>query len=322
MTMSSFERPSDKHAVLPVNESSWDVEQGVQRPTGGLYSSATDLSKFLRYVLKSYNSIATGINWLLPVSWGTGMRSFYGMPWEQFRTEKILPHSRRPVTIVSKSGGLPGYFSLLVLLPEYNLGVTLLLGGNVKVLDRLINIAVPGVIKAAETAVWSHLATVYPGTYASTQPSLNSSLFLAASPSHGLTLTSFISNSTDILNDVIPRYFVPGLADSDVPWHAQLIPTLLFKNETSKQGEIWRMLIVEDRIEDAGVFDEWCVTDVDFATYGGLPVNEVVFWHEEGRVDIPAFNVTFEKVKVDEAADGVEQSSFGSGWQKLLGWTV
>ena len=294
MSSSSFETPSDDHAVLPVGSEIWDSEEGVERPTGGLYASSSDMSKFLRYVLKNYNSIATGENWLSPASWGTGMSNFYGMPWEIFRSDKILEDTRRPVTFYTKSGGLPGYFSLVVLLPEYNLGVTLLVGGgNQKVLGSLRDLLLPALVKTAEGATWEYIADAYAGKMVAIEQSLNSSLTLASSSKDGLTITTFISNGTDILNFVIPQFLVPDLARQGIPWHAQLIPTMLFKNETSEKGEIWRMLIVESRTENSSAFDEWCVSDIDSVTYGGIPINEVVFWRKEGLVEFSAFDVVF-----------------------------
>jgi CubicO group peptidase (beta-lactamase class C family) len=302
MSSSSFEKPSDDHAVLPVGSEIWDREEGVERPTGGLYASSSDMSKFLRYVLKNYNSIATGENWLSPASWGTGMSNFYGMPWEIFRSDKILEDTRRPVTFYTKSGGLPGYFSLVVLLPEYNLGVTLLVGGgNQKVLGSLRDLLLPALVKAGESAIWEHFGDHYAGNMVAIEQSLNSSLTLASSSKDGLSITDFISNGTDVLNFVIPQFLVPNLARQGIPWHAQLIQTMLFKNETSEKGEVWRMLIVESRTENSSAFDEWCVSDIDSVTYGGIPINEVVFWRDEGLVEFSAFDVIF-KPAVDEMA--------------------
>src|SRR5205814_5189358 len=47
MTSSSLEKPEDSVAVLPKGDNYWDIEEGVQRPTGGIYSSSTDLSRYL-----------------------------------------------------------------------------------------------------------------------------------------------------------------------------------------------------------------------------------------------------------------------------------
>jgi hypothetical protein len=299
MSSTSFEKPLDDHAVLPVGSDIWDWEEGVERPTGGLYASSRDMSKFLRSVLKNHNSIATGVNWLSPASWGTGMSNFYGMPWEIFRSDKILENTRRPVTFYTKSGGLPGYYSLITLLPEYNMGVTFLVGGDHKILGNLRDLLLPALVKATGSAIWQYVADQYAGKMVATEPSLNSSLTLASSPEDGLTITNFISNGTDVLNFVIAQFLAPNLGQKGIPWHAQLIPTMLFKNETSRKGEIWRMLVVESRTENSSVFDEWCVSDVDSVTYRGIPINEVVFWREERLVEFPAFEVVF-KPDVDE----------------------
>jgi hypothetical protein len=318
MTHASFATPSDDHAVLSYgNAAIWDIKQGVQRPTGGLYASAGDLSKFLRYILKHYNSIATGVNWLFPASWATGLQSFYGMPWEILRTDSVLENSRRPVTIVSKSGGLPGYVSYIFLLPEYDLGVTVLVAGNVTLLDQLQDIVLTGLIRAAEASIWDHTKTVYDGDFISTNSSLNSSLSLRSTPQHGLTISKFISNGTDMLDTVLTQILAPYVPPQKTGWHAQLVPTLLFKNESTKQGEIWRFLIVQERAEKKsrhGLFDEFCVTDVDTTSYGTLPLNEVVFWHEEGLVELPAFQAMFKP-----AADrGTEGGSWSASFENLL----
>jgi hypothetical protein len=314
MTMSSFATPLDDHAVLALGKSAiWDVDQGVQRPTGGLYASASDLSKFLRYILSSYNAIATGVNWLLPVSWSTGMQSFYGMPWEILRSDSVLQHSRRPVTIVAKSGGLPGYVSQIFLLPEYDLGVTILVAGEIALLDQLQEIVLVNLVKAAEAAIWDHVANVYDGNMIATNSTLNSSLSLQSSPKHGLTVSKLISNGTDMLGTGIPQFLAPFASADGNPWHAQLVPTLLFKNESTKQGEIWRMLVVQERVGGKpgyGLFDDFCLTNIDTATYASLPLNEVVFWHEEGLVELPAFQVVF------KPAD--DQATLDESWPASL----
>ena len=322
MNQTSFATPPDNHAVLSYgNAAIWDIKQGVQRPTGGLYASASDLSRFLRYTLKHYDSIATGVNWLSPASWATGLQSFYGMPWEILRTDSVLENSRRPVTIVSKSGGLPGYVSYIFLLPEYDLGVTVLVAGNVTLLDQLQDIVLTGLIRAAEASIWDHTKTVYDGDFISNNSSLNSSLSLRSTPKHGLTISKFISNGTDMLDTVLTQMLAPYVPPQKTGWHAQLLPTLLFKNESTKQGEIWRFLIVQERMEKKsghGLFDEFCVTDVDTTSYGTLPLNEVIFWHEEGLVELPAFQVVFKPAADRGAKGGFWSASFGDLLQHVI----
>ena len=241
MSSSTFDTPPDARAVLPLGNFYWDVDLGIQNPTGGIYSSANDMSKIVRYILNNFNAIATGVNWLMPASWAQGMNSFYGMPFEIFRTDAILKESRRPVTFVTKGGGVPGYFSQINIMEEYGLGLTVLVGGEQSLLAELLNIITVDLIQAAEEAIWQDVGKTYKGTYAAMDPALNSSLELQSSPSEGLVLTSFISNGTDVLNSI------PGVPLDFNSGRAQLIPTLLYKNESTQQGEIWRTIGARDR---------------------------------------------------------------------------
>ncbi|KAK3111907.1 hypothetical protein LTR53_012380 [Teratosphaeriaceae sp. CCFEE 6253] len=296
---------SDEHAVLPVGQFFWDVDEGVHNPTGGIYSSSEDMMRYARYVLTHYNALATGVNWFLPASWSGGnLGTFYGMPWEILRTTDLLPESERPVTLVTKSGGVPMYFSRLTFLPEYGLAAMILVGGSSGILDKIQDIVIMNLVPEAEAQCWAGFEGTYTGAYAAAQSTrLNSSLTLAASPSKGLQLTSFVSNGTDVFATLLAIYAdALGLANSS--WRVQLTPTLLFKNETSKQGEIWRMLVVSDREEGGkkrGVWGEdFCLTDVDPNSYAGLPLNEAVFWHERGVLELPAWRVELAKIQSEE----------------------
>lgn len=196
---------------------------------------------------------------------------------------------------VTKSGGLPGYYSKIAVLEDYGLGFTILVGGDSNLLNELTEIVSLGLVRGAESAVWQQIGKSLCGSYTATNSSLNSSITLASSPAKGLYLTEFISNGTQVFPGLFTLYDDPRLADGTLPWHAQLVPTLLFKNETTQQGEIWRVLVVRDREEhDKGIWDEFCPTDVDQLSYAGLPYNEVVFWREEGLIELPAWRVKME----------------------------
>ncbi|KAF2171468.1 hypothetical protein M409DRAFT_50904 [Zasmidium cellare ATCC 36951] len=319
MTSSSLTKPaSDVRAVLPLMPAGepnyWDVNEGVQNPTGGIYTSSRDMGIYLRYILTHYNALATGVNWFHPVSKGTGPHSFYGMPWEIFSTEELLPESRRPVTFVTKSGGLPGYYSHIYLLEEYGLGISLFVGGNGAVFDELHTPVTTDLIRAAEEAVWEDMQSVYTGRFIPTEDyaHLNTTLTLATSPAKGLHLEQFISNSTDVLAALFggimsaatsshPRHHPKPKGQGD-PWHAQLTPTLLHANETASSGEIYRVLpVLTQKPANAPVWEDDCVTDVDTMSYAGKAVNEMVFWFGEDEgddlvVELPAWNVSLRRV--------------------------
>ncbi|TKA27392.1 hypothetical protein B0A50_05004 [Salinomyces thailandicus] len=308
MASTSLETPPDDHAVLPLGQYYWDIDEGVYRPTGGIYSSSSDLSKFLRYILTHYNAIVKGLNWIMPASWSMGMHNFYGMPFEIFRTDRILEESRRPVTFVTKAGGEPDYFSRISMLPEYGLGITTLVTSEYGVLQELQEIVSVTLVRAAESAVWSALASSYAGSYAATDQSLNTSMHLSVSAGKVLEMTSFISNGTDVLSTLLPEF---SYADQEpmALWHAQLQPTLLYKDFSHQRGEIWRLMTVSDRVgnqDERPIFDDLCLTDVDFGSYGGLPINEMVFWQEEGVVELSAWRMNMTRAANSAAEETIE----------------
>jgi hypothetical protein len=116
-------------------------------------------------------------------------------------------------------------------------------------------------------------------------------------------MTQFISNSTDVLASPLPSFSSPETAFR--PWHAQVAPTLLYRNQTALKGELWRSLIVIDRLseEEDDVWDDFCITDIDQATYAEVPLNEMVFWSDDNgeivEVELPAFRVTLKRTKGD-----------------------
>jgi len=241
-----------------------------------------------------------------PASWAEGMQSFIGVPWEIFRTDKILVDSRRPVTFATKGGGLPGYLSLIFVLPEYDIGITILVaGGRGDLLFKLREVVTVEVVRAAEEVALKQLKR-YSGDYVATEPALNSSITLSVDR-HGLSVTRFVSNGTDILTFSIPKFF--GVEE---PYRAQLTPTLLFKDEEKREGELWRLQVVPGKSDD-GVWDTHCVTDLDPITYGGLPLTEIVFWMGKNEsvesVDLSGFRVTMER-----QVERMERTN----WQKIF----
>lgn len=302
---------------------------------GGLYSTSTDLSTFIRYILTHYNTLVTGVNWLLPASWSTGINSvslnrtrFMSYNLSNKRRVAVLRHAIRDlpdgqdsgaqpqtcnckyitlirsttlrptltvtVQFVTKSGGLPGYKSNIIVLEEYGLGFTILVGGDADMLTEVRELVTKEVVREAESTVWQKLRKTHQGSYFATDDSLDSSIELASSPAKGLHVKRFISNGTQ----VIPGFLDGLLGDEGAgESYAQLIPTLLFKNETSQEGEIWRVLSVSERRRhyQDNIWDDFCITDVDQLTYAGLPLNEVVFWHEKGELELPAWRVTMKR---------------------------
>ena len=301
MSQTSFSKPSDSVAVLPKGIAwYWDVDEGVQNPTGGLYCSSSDMSIFLRFALKNYKNIVNAkLNWL-PLPSFVGLGSYYGMPWETLRTNNIL-EAGRTVTFFTKGGGLPGYSTLIILVPEYDLGITIFTAGDPGMLSDLFNRIIAPLIKAADRVAARQVGETYVGTYAADPDKINSSLTLAYTSTHGLEITSWISNSTD-MRTIIPRNFnIP----TDRKFHAQLIPTYLHRNEPEKDGELWRLAVMSEKPAVPALWDDLCISDVDTMMYAGKPLNELVFWSRNeksgryGGVELTAFRINL--TWVDEA---------------------
>jgi hypothetical protein len=307
MTKSTLSQPPDSAGVIPLEPHYWDVDEGIQNPTGGIYSSSTDLSKYLRYILTHYNGITPALSWVHPVSPADGVYSFYGMPWEIFHTDKVLHDSKRAVRFITKGGGLPGYFSIIMTIPEYDLGITILVAGKQSLLPRIREIVSVNIVRAAEAISIKKLQQRYAGTYSSRKSGLNTSLTLVADH-RGLVVTEFVSNSTDILESPI----LPILgAPQNRAWYSQLVPTLLYRNETEQAGEKWRLLAIEEHDDvNRGVWDDFCSTDVDRPYYAGQPVNELVFWQGDTdrmeSVELTAFRTRLVR---DQEKDGFSVAS-------------
>ena len=301
MSKSTLSLPPDDAGVIPLEPQYWDVDEGIQAPTGAIYASSSDLSKYLRYILQHFNAITHAINWINPVSPSTGLNSFYGMPWEIFQTDRILKDSQRTVRFITKSGGLPGYTSIIMTLPEYDLGITILLAGKPAFFSTIRETVTVALVRAAEELAIRQLKKHYAGTYISADSSLNSTMTLVAD-ARGLVIKEWISNSTDILKSGFIRMVAPE------HWYAQLVPTLLYRNEQEQKGEEWRMLITAERGESVGeVWDDFCITDMDSPLYANVPLNEAIFWDgKEGdgikKLELAAFRSNLTKIaeKKDE----------------------
>jgi len=331
MGNTSITKPDDSTGAIPnTPDNAWDYRLGVQAPTGALYTSPLDMSKYLRHILTHYNGLTPTSNWFQPASYASSASSFYGMPWEIFRTTSILDPNTRPTTFITKGGNLSGYASMIFLLPDYDIGITLLVAGSEDTLTKLRETVTVPLVRAVDELIAADAEKTYAGLYIATGSTLNTSLTLTASAAHGLEITSFISNSTDALSALAPLKLEAGLSRS--AWRAQLVPTFLYKNQSAvpPAGELWRLQMVSNKDEDNGphanVWDDECITDEDWAMYAGIPLTEFVMWRdEEGRVmevEASGFRVKMRKQEEKEQKQGwsemIEGRSGGSAQSVLV----
>ncbi|KAK1810777.1 hypothetical protein LTR12_014861 [Friedmanniomyces endolithicus] len=298
LNSTTFVAPSRTTGAIPAGENQWGADLGVGNAAGGIYSSSNDMTRFLRYILNNYNNISPTINWFSPLTYSTGSHNFFGARWEIFRTTAILTETNRPVTILTKGGGLDGYYSYSLLMPDYNLVVTILLTGDLGGLDPLLGVINTPLIQAVEALAQSDLKQSYAGNYAAT--SLNSSIVLAQTPSQSLHVTSWISNGTDVLVPLTEFVALQAGQGSDI--YYQLIPTFETRYKSRQVGEVWRYINVLDTPAElnatSDIWNDYCVAGFDPISYGAKPLTEVVFWKEDDvvkDVELSAFRVVMAK---------------------------
>jgi hypothetical protein len=223
------------------------------------------------------------------------------MPWEIFRSDKFLPHSTKAVTFVTKSGSLTdysslGYRSIMIMVPDYDLGITILVAGNATLIDKVREIVAAELIPAVEAIGQMQLRERYTGTYASTE--INSSLELSHFPESGLYISKFVSNGTDVLRVLLPLLTGSGKYDP-AAWGMQLVPTLLFAEPKKQKGEIWHALLVSQKQGHGGLWDGFCNNKIDTGRYAGKTLNEIVVWTDSDDkvtdIELPAFEISLKK---------------------------
>ena len=261
--------------------------------------------RLLRYVLRNYETLSPTINWLLPAAYSTGSHSLLGMPWEIFRTTAILTEIKRPVTFVTKGGGLIGYYSYSIMLPEYDLAVSILLSGDLGALNPLLEKITTPLVKGAEEFAQRSLKDNYAGTYVAAQgvnasDNLNSSITLEQSPSRSLFVSRWISNGTDVLPALTE--FVAAQAGDGGDIYYQVIPTFEERRSGSRIGQVWRIVNVLDTPADSNqtgdIWNDYCVSNVDPISYAGKPLNEVVFWDKVNgvsQIELSAFRIVLDR---------------------------
>jgi hypothetical protein len=209
------------------------------------------------------------------------MYSFYGVPWEIFRTDKILDSTTRPVTLFAKAGSLPGYYSYAIAIPEYDLAVTIMIAGDRMVLSSVLSATVDPLIKVAENLANANLQSTYAGRYTASackncgnpDPSVNSSITLASSAEQGLFIKEWISNGTDFLAFLGPLAI--KFSGQNETIYFQVVPT--FQLRGNEQAEVWRFVAVLVNEPDQPTWNDFCTTDVDPILYAGVPLNEIIF---------------------------------------------
>jgi hypothetical protein len=259
MHSTSFDTPGDGSGILPQAGEPWVVAPfGNFNPSGGIWSTPNDMLLFLE-ALQSHKllSAVRTRKWLQPSSLLPSLHQLVGAPWEIFRPTDV---------------------NLAVLVPEYNIALTIHAAGNdaTRAVQDLLPLIAKPLIAHADEQVRSQVSAKYAGTYRSSDGNKSVSFMVDDGP--GLRVQSAVMSGVAV---------VPALAKlqnlDPSTATARLYPT----DPDSKGGkeESWSMLL--DRVREGaarGFAEQECGSWNwgDPMRYASQPLDRIVF-HMSGE---------------------------------------
>ncbi|KAK3324921.1 beta-lactamase/transpeptidase-like protein [Apodospora peruviana] len=285
----------------PLNDTDAVVVDGFARdlgdaaPAGGYLQSPADLTALGKSILtSSLLPKSTTRQWLRPVTHSAFALHAVGAPWEIERVP--VPVSPNPNTtttrlldVYTKSGGIAGYASLLALIPDHDIGITLLVADGTPAratatFTALLTLLAGTWLPAGEHAARAQAEISLAGKYTSPGDSGGSSFaeFTLLPNTPGLFLSRLSTNGTDILTTLLTSS-PDGGPTSNTPFGAWLYPTGL-KMQSShdhNDGTYTKRLAFRAVLGRADVpaSDATCrgVGVIDALRYGPYAVDQFVF---------------------------------------------
>ncbi|KAI1869013.1 hypothetical protein JX265_003072 [Neoarthrinium moseri] len=281
----------DSQGIVPDgNEQGWGFWLGDASPTGNMYSSANDLAtlgrEIFRYTLLSKSQTR---RWFQPAALTSDFQASIGYPWGVRRIQLGSgTDANRVVDSYGKAGSINQYQALMVMIPDYDVGIVALLAGrwpgnaNWDIADQIGNILLP----ALETTAQQQADAAYAGTYTSADPDLNSTIVLSTDYSRpGLGIDRWISNGTDMI-PVAVRYTLNYNVTSPM---IRLYPTLLESNSSGAMRRAFKAVVenLDATDQTDKMFSTSCGSWVSQTTavYADMPLDQFVFeYGDDGRV--------------------------------------
>ncbi|KAL9072961.1 MAG: hypothetical protein Q9157_004912 [Trypethelium eluteriae] len=153
----------------------------------------------------SHDSPAQTRRWMKPVTFTAGINMAVGAPWEIYRAQV----GGRTVDLYTKDGGWGAYATLLVLVPDFKFGFSILtanlIGSNVgaKNVYFIAEMLGSSILPALENVARQQANATFAGHYTSIASGLNSSLTVLVDIQPALRVENWVSNGTKIFEEVI-----------------------------------------------------------------------------------------------------------------------
>ncbi|RKL44965.1 hypothetical protein BFJ72_g3615 [Fusarium proliferatum] len=304
--------PPTDDLFIPVEEPTWNATLAVFDSAGGIFSSVSDMLLLADGILS--NKFLTPVQtrkWMKPeantASWGYQV----GGPWEILRGDNITSDGRL-IDIYTKSGDLGLYHSQAVLIPDYDIVISIMTGGleasaNSFVTGTILSKVLQNLLPVIEKVGRDDTKEAFAGDYE--DKDTNSTITFAMDSGPGLKIKSWQVRGFDVLNNIGNYNF--NALESNASTETPYVDARMYPSNLSKKGQTaWRAVFdrtnsTADAEYDSQLFfkDGACQTwfQQDRMVYDYLPLDLFVFVEgEEGvseAVKSPAFNVTLTKVR-------------------------
>lgn len=251
--------------------------------------STKDLSNLGRAILKSsLLKPAQTRAWLKPQTHTSSLRQSVGAPWEIYRVPG-LTQDGRVIDLYTKDGGLALYTSLLVLIPDYDIGLTFFAAGDgnpiAQYTERIMQLFIPVIEELGKRQAAARYTGIYDADSSNSPKASISSIEISVDNGPGLVIKHWISNGVDVLKAYDNQY---GSKSSYTDW--RLYPTGL-KTKTSRQSIVSYRSIVRSvsynatndgcntaERRDGSIFipcSSWA--QIDSYMYGSIGIDDFVF---------------------------------------------
>lgn len=279
-----YASPPDSVGLIPgtPKESGWAYQLGDEAPAGNMYSSVSDMSALGRGILGStLLRPAQTRRWLKPASLTSEPVAGVGYPWGVRRIQLAqTTNGKRTIDAYNKAGRVGYYGSLLNLLPDYDVGFSILIGGPAIPGNMNFNLAdiVGGqLLPALEDAARETADAMYAGFYYNVDA--NSTMTISTQVDRpGLGIDNWMSNGTDM------AYVAVALQGQYTPVKPtiRLYPTGLETRNADGSRRVAFKATYEDLQAPArpgSMFSTDCGSWVGFTavTYGSQPLDQIVF---------------------------------------------
>jgi hypothetical protein len=246
-----------------------------------MFSSAADISALGRSILSS--SILSPVltrRWLKPASMSSELIAGVGYPWGVRRVSVPYANGKRVVDAFNKAGRIGYYGSLLVLMPDYDAGFTVLIAGDDIPGNTNFNLAdILGaqLVPALEAAAREQAQATFAGDYV--DAAQRSWLRLTTQADRpGLGIEGWVSNYTDMQTTAV----VMQGGYSPVAPSIRLYPTGLETPRADGGRRVAFKAVFEDLnlpSRAGAMFSTDCGTWVSFTgvAYGTQPLDQFVF---------------------------------------------